>query len=130
METRGRVLVVEDELEVAATLLELLVDRSYEVQTATTAEEGLKSLAGFRPDVLLLDISLPGMSGPGLLKVFRTVQPDLPIVVVTAAVDSGVLKRIAELEPFHLVHKPFDIDALDRVIASAVRRWQASMSRQ
>jgi len=73
--TRGRVLVVEDEIEVAATLLELLVERNYEVLTATTAEEGLKAVPAFRPNVVLLDISLPDMSGPSALTVFRALIP-------------------------------------------------------
>jgi CheY-like chemotaxis protein len=120
IESRGRILVVEDEIEVAATLLELLVARNYEVLTATTAEEALKVVPAFRPNVLLLDITLPGMSGPGLVTTFRRAYSRLPIIVLTAAVDGGVLARLAELKPFHVVHKPFDIDALDRLIGSAV----------
>src|ERR1043166_7833523 len=87
---RARVLIVEDEVEVAATLLEQLAGRDYEVTTATTAEEGLEVLDSFRPDVLLLDITLPGLSGPGLLPVFGRAHPG-PIIVVTSAVDPRVL---------------------------------------
>ena len=122
IEPRGRVLIVEDEIEVAATMLELLVARSYEVVTATTAEEALKIVPAFRPNVLLLDITLPGMSGPGLLTTFRRAHPRLPVIVVTAAVDPGALARIAERDPFHVVYKPFDIDALDRLISLAVSK--------
>ena len=118
--TRGRVLVVEDEIEVAATLLELLVERNYEVLTATTAEEGLKAVPAFRPNVVLLDISLPDMSGPSALTVFCRAHPRVPVIAVTSAVDAGVLAKLAEMEPFHVVHKPFDIDALDRLVNSAV----------
>jgi DNA-binding NtrC family response regulator len=121
-EKRGRVLVVEDEIDVAATLLELLVARGYEVLTATTAEEALKIVPAFRPNVVLLDITLPGMSGPGLLTTFHRAHPRLPVIVVTAAVDAGVLARIAERAPFHVVYKPFDIDALDRLINAAVSK--------
>lgn len=116
---RARVLVIEDEVEVAATLLEQLAGRDYEVRTATTAEEGLDTVDEFRPDVLLLDLSLPGLSGPGLLTVFARMCPGLPVIVVTSAVDPRVVAQIADHKPFHVVHKPWDIDALDRLVASA-----------
>jgi two-component system, NtrC family, sensor kinase len=120
-EDRGRVLVVEDETEVAATLLDLLAGRDYNVVTATTAEEGLKTVPSMRPNVVLLGLSLPDMSGPDLLTAFRRIDPYVPIIVVTSVVDPDVIKQVRAKEPFHLVHKPFDIDALDRVVSAAVR---------
>ena len=115
----ARVLVIEDEVEVAATLLEQLAGRDYEVRTATTAEEGLDVADDFRPHVLLLDLSLPGLSGPGLLPIFARLHPRLPVIVVTSTVDPRMVEQIAQHKPFHVVHKPWDVDALDRLIASA-----------
>jgi len=120
--SRARVLVVEDEIEVAATLLELLTGRDYEVVTATTAEESFGIVDEFRPDVLLLDLSLPGLSGPGLLTVFARVHPALPVIVVTSAVDPRTIAEIASRHPFHVVHKPYDIDALDRLVEAATEQ--------
>jgi len=119
--SRARVLVVEDEIEVAATLLEQLTGRDYTVMTATTAQEGLDVLRTFRPDVLLLDISLPGLSGPDLIAVFGGASPGLPIIVVTSAVESQTIARIADHKPFHVVYKPYDVDALDRLVAAAAK---------
>jgi len=117
--SRGRVVVIEDDIDVAATLLDELVGRDYEVMTATTAKEGLEVVDAFRPDVVLLDISLPGLSGPGLLTVFGRVHPWLPVIVVTSTVDPRILARIADHKPFHLVNKPYDLEALDRLVAAA-----------
>ena len=125
---RARVLVIEDEVDVAATVLELLTARNYEVIAVTTAEEGLEVIPGFRPSVLLLDISLPGLSGPGLLDVFARRYAWLPVIVVTSAVDPEILSRIADGKPFHLVHKPFDLDALDRLVAAAAAGQEDRMS--
>ena len=118
---RARVLVVEDEIEVAATLLEQLAGRDYEVRTATTAEEGLDVIDAFRPDVLLLDMSLPGLSGPGVLAILRRLHPGLPVIVVTSVVDPRVVAQITQHTPFHLVYKPWDIEALDRLVAAAAK---------
>jgi len=126
---RARVVVIEDEIEVAATILEQLTARDYEVRTATTAQEGLDVIEAFRPDVLLLDISLPGLSGPGLVKIFDRVYPRLPVIVLTGAVDSRVVAQIAGHHPFHLVHKPYDPDALDRLVAAAADESRVRASR-
>ena len=126
---RARVLVVEDEIEVAATLLELLTGRDYEVVTATTAEESFAIIDEFHPDVLLLDLSLPGLSGPGLLTVFAREHPALPVIVVTSAVDPRAIAEIVTRQPFRLVHTPYDIDALDRLIAAATEHSRARVGR-
>jgi DNA-binding NtrC family response regulator len=122
---RARVLVIEDDVDAAATLLEQLAGRDYEVLTATTAEEGLDVLDTARPDVLLLDVTLPGLSGPGLLPLFGHLHPRMPIIVLTSSVDPRVLAQIEGHKPFHLVHKPYDVDALDRLVAAAADESRA-----
>ncbi len=124
--SRARVLVVEDEIEVAATLLEQLAGRDYEVRTATTAEEGFDVIDAFRPDVLLLDLSLPGLSGPGLLTILGRLHPGLPVIVITSVVDPRLVAQIADRKPFHLVHKPWDSEALDRLVAAAAKESRLS----
>jgi DNA-binding NtrC family response regulator len=127
--SRARVLVIEDDVDVAATLLEQLAGRDHEVLTVTTAEEGLDIIDAFRPDVLLLDTTLPGLSGPSLLPVFGRLHPGMPIIVLTASVDPRVLAQIEGHKPFRLVHKPYDIDALDRLVAAAADESRARTGR-
>ena len=76
--------------------------------------------------MLLLDLTLPGLSRPGLLAVFRRVHPRLLVIVVTSAVDPRVVGQIAGHKPFHVMHKPWDIDALDRLVAAAARDGAAA----
>ena len=127
--SRGRVVVIEDDIDVAATLLDELVGRDYEVMTATTAKEGLEVVEACQPDVVLLDMSLPGMSGPELLGVFGRVHPRLPVIVLTGTVDPRILTQIAERRPFHLLHKPYDVEALDRLVAAAADESRARAGR-
>ena len=124
--SRARVLVIEDEIDVAATLLEQLAGRDYDVMTAITVKEGFDVIDTFRPHVLLLDISLPGLSGPGLVPIFGRVYPGLPVIVVTSTVDPAVLRELAAQKPFHLLHKPWDLDALDRLVAAAAKESRLS----
>ena len=115
-----RVLVIEDDADVAATLVEALTERGYHVSAVTTAEDGLKVIPSLRPDVLLLDIWLPGLSGPGMLAEFRKAHPGLPVIVLTSEVDREMVGRISDMKPVHLVQKPFDADILHGLITDAV----------
>jgi len=127
--SRGRVVVIEDDIDVAATLLDELVGRDYEVLTATTAKEGLEVVEAWQPDVVLLDVVLPGMSGPELLSVLGRVYPRLPVIVLTGTLDPRILTQIAERRPFHLLHKPYDVEALDRLVAAAADESRARAGR-
>jgi CheY-like chemotaxis protein len=110
---------VEDDTEVAAVLAELVSGAEYEVAWAGTAEEGIRLASVFRPDVMLLDMSLPGLSGPRLLAVFRRAHPDVPVIVVTSEAHPDVVKQIEEHGPFAFVQKPFDNAAVLRLVAAA-----------
>ena len=119
---RGRVLIIEDDVDVATTTIEILTDRGYEVKAVTTAEEGLATIPAFQPDVLLLDMSLPGLSGPRLVGMFRHANPKLPIIVVTSMVDREIIGQITDMKPFQFVHKPYDPDVLHGLITAAIER--------
>jgi len=112
------VVVVEDNADIRL-LLRALLDEAHQVAEFENGPDALAGLNRAVPDVVLLDISLPGLSGPGLLTVFGRVHPWLPVIVVTSTVDPRILARIADHKPFHLVNKPYDLEALDRLVAAA-----------
>jgi two-component system OmpR family response regulator len=111
-----RVLLVEDEAALADVIGRNLRARGHSVTLAPTAEAALLSLAGERPDVLLLDVNLPDMTGWDILR--RLDEDDrrrLSVVVISAAPISP--KRIEEFKPAHCLMKPFPIDALLRTLS-------------
>jgi len=110
-----RVLLVEDEAALADVIGRNLRARGHGVTLAPTAEMALASLATERPDVLLLDVNLPDMTGWDILR--RLGEDDrrhLPVVVISAAPISP--KRIEEFRPARCLMKPFPIDALLRTL--------------
>lgn len=115
-----RVLIVEDDADVAGTLAEMLGERGYEPMTVGTAAEALKVIPSFAPEALLLDVWLPGQSGPGLLTTFRQAHPKLPIIVITSEMDREILARISDLKPFYLLNKPVDPEVLHGLITDAI----------
>ena len=79
-----KVLVVDDEQAICWAFTQLLKPQGFEVFSAASAEEGLEIAARERPDLCLLDIRLPGLSGLDALPQFRELLPEMPVLVMTA----------------------------------------------
>ena len=118
----ARVLVVEDEPEVAAMLQELLVDLGYGVKIAVSGQEALGLVPVYRPDAVLLDLNLPGLPGAQVLVQLLRVDPLLPVIIVTGNSDLEVARSTLKQGAFDYVPKPFDLHVLERIVAAAITR--------
>jgi CheY-like chemotaxis protein len=116
----GRVLVVDDEPQIVDMLRELLVELGYAVETAANGIEALRLVPEFEPGVVLLDLQMPGMSGSQVLDRLRHERPGLPVVIVTGNTDVAVARSTLARGAFDYLRKPFEFDALARVVAAAV----------
>jgi two-component system OmpR family response regulator len=116
----GRILVVDDEPQVCAMLGELLGEIGYAVKTAMRGAEALQIVPTFEPNVVLLDLQMPGMSGLQVLDHLRRDHPHIPVVVVTGNTDVEVARTTLIRGAFDYVHKPFELDLLTRVVAAAI----------
>jgi two-component system, chemotaxis family, chemotaxis protein CheY len=106
-----KVLVVEDDPDLAALEAELLEEHGHRVEIASNGREALAAVERAAPDLILLDMKMPVMSGREFVEEYRRAQPSpAPIVVVTAADDAQV--RAAEVGASGWIAKPFDPDAL------------------
>jgi CheY-like chemotaxis protein len=115
-----RVLVVDDDRDSVLTLMALLRDEGYDAKGAYTAKDALKSLQGFDPDAVLLDISLPDMSGWDVAREIRQICGDRRplLVAVTGAYKMSADRVLAQMAGFNeYVTKPYDPDQLLRLIA-------------
>jgi CheY-like chemotaxis protein len=116
----GRVLVVDDEPAVGATLREVLVELGYIVKLAVGGAEALKLVPVFEPDVVLLDLQMPAMSEVEVLDHLRRDHPTLRVVILTGNEDVEVGRATLRAGAFDYLSKPFSIDVLARVVAAAV----------
>ena len=116
----GRVLVVDDELQVGAMLRDALVDFGYIVKTAVSGVEALGLMRAFQPDVVLLDVLMPGMSGAAVLEQLHREYPRVPVIMVTANQDEDAARHMLTGGAFDYVPKPFDLGVLERVVGAAV----------
>jgi DNA-binding NtrC family response regulator len=116
---RRRVLVVDDETEVVDVLREHF-EESYDVDTAPDGKRALKLIRTRRPDVILLDIHMPGLNGLEVLKRIEKVDGKPVVIVVTANEDTDVAAQAMTQGAFSYVPKPFDFQYLDHLVAVAL----------
>ncbi|MCS6962788.1 response regulator transcription factor [Thermoflexus sp.] len=121
----GRILLIDDDDLLRRSLAFSLEQAGFEVHTAASAEEGLAIAARERPDVVLLDIGLPGMDGLEALRRFREIL-GLPVIFLTAR--RRELDEVVGLElgADDYITKPFDTDVLIARIRAVLRRLRSS----
>lgn len=116
-----RILIVEDDERVRSALRLALRDEGFEVEGAPDAESGLRRLAIMDPDLVLVDIMLPGANGLDLCRAIRQTS-NVPIIVITARDDSHDVVAGLEAGADDYVTKPFVIKELAARIRALLRR--------
>lgn len=108
----SRILVVEDQEDVAQLIDVVLKGEGYTVAIARDGAQGLMMSRDWDPDLILMDIMLPGVDGGTLISRLRREKEtaDLPIIAMSAS--RTLRDRTPELEADALLSKPFDVDAL------------------
>jgi two-component system, response regulator, stage 0 sporulation protein F len=117
----GRILVIDDNPNVVDILGRCLREEGYGVLGALTSDEGLKLVILSRPELVLLDLALPGTNGIELLKRIRSTNPTTRVIIVTGSIDPALAREALELGALAYIDKPFDFAYLKRVIAVALR---------
>jgi len=116
---KNRILVVDDEQLIRWSLEQNLSKQGYEVATAASGEDALRAIQQDAPDLVLLDIQLPGMNGLEVLEKIKEQDEDIIVIMVTAL---GVLEtavKAMRLGAFDYINKPFNLDELAIVIRKA-----------
>ena len=118
--SRAQVLIVDDEPAICEVLRDIVTDLGYAAHVAGTAARALELVAVCRPEVVLLDLSLPDMRGDALLEKIRETDPRVGVVIVTGDTDVERAKDLLAHGAVAYVAKPFHLDGLARVLAAAV----------
>lgn len=118
----ARVLVIDDDPAIRQVIAYTLADEGYQVDAACDGQAALDLLEQRHPDVILLDMKMPGMDGWTFIRRYRErYDHRAPIVVLTAAHDAA--QRRAEVGAESHVAKPFDLDVLIERVALLSRRF-------
>ncbi|MDM8545305.1 sigma-54-dependent transcriptional regulator [Candidatus Venteria ishoeyi] len=117
-----KLLIIDDDVASCRTLQLHLMTQDFEVQTAYDVESGMNLARQMQPDLIILDISMPGRSGLEALPDFRQDYPDAPVIMITAFQDMESTIAAMQGGATEYIHKPIDINELDNAISCALER--------
>jgi len=122
-ETKGKALIVDDAPDTREIIRKLLAYEGYEVITASTGEEGVKKTEAEKPDVILMDINLPGIDGSEALRRIRGINPIQCVIMLTAyaTLDNAIQALKEGASDF--IKKPFENDHLVHVVNQTVEKY-------
>jgi DNA-binding NarL/FixJ family response regulator len=124
-EAKGKILCIEDDRETATLIAEELVDRGFMVSVAYGGQDGLAAILRERPDLVLSDVSMPGMSGFEVLEHLTKLAPrfeQMPFIYLTAFADRDNELRGRRLGADDYATKPIDFDVLEMIIRRRLAR--------
>lgn len=122
------VLVIDDDEKICWAFEQFLTDEGHRPIIANNAEEGLRKIQSEMPDIILLDVRLPGMNGLEALQKIKALQPDAIVVVMTAYDNVETTIQAMQLHAFDFIPKPIDLDQVKAIIGRATQ-MQAERSK-
>lgn len=117
------VLIIDDDRTLLKDFRRLLSDNGYTVATATSGPDGLSLIQTRRPDIVLLEVCLPGMNGLEVYERIRELAPDLPAIIMTAFGSTDTAIQATKLGAFEYVLKPFDLRDVMGLIDQALEEF-------
>lgn len=119
---RIRLLLVDDEEGYVKVLAKRMTRRNMEVMTALSGSEGIQRLRKQDFDVAILDLKMEDMDGIEVLKVFKKMVPDMPVIMLTGHGTEKAAREGLEMGAFDYLMKPCDLEELVEKIRAACRR--------
>ena len=117
---RPVVAVIDDDRSVRESLPDLLKELGYEAAVFSSAEEFLTSDQSGRSKCLILDVAMPGMSGPDLLRELKRRRQEIPTIFITGQEDATIRMRVLDEGAVECLFKPFSDEALNEALRSAM----------
>src|SRR6476659_8274433 len=106
----GKILIVDDQFGIRILLNEVLHKEGYDTFQAANGIQALEVLNNHSPDLVLLDMKIPGMDGIEILKRMKVVDPDIRVIIMTAYGELDMIQEAKDLGAMTHFAKPFDID--------------------
>lgn len=123
--TQPSLLVVDDEAGVRQSL-QMIFSKSFRLMEASSADEAIQKVADEKPDIVLLDIVMPGADGLAVLKQLKSIQPDCQVIMLTALNTARTAFTAKGTGAFDYVTKPFDVEELRMRVDHALEKIQLS----
>ena len=125
----GNILIVDDDAQLRQSFEKLLTAEGHTVQTAASGEAALKAVQAGMPDLVIMDVRMPGMSGLEAFKAMHEMEPKLPVIIMTAFGTTETAIEATKLGAFEYVLKPFEIPDILALISQALDAGRCMRSR-
>lgn len=123
-----KILLVDDEKEFVETLSERIRMREHDSEVALNGEQALKKIEDDIPDVVVLDLKMPGMDGMEVLRKIRKAYPKVQVIMLTGHGSEKDEEEARKLGAFEYLEKPVEIDTLMKKIKKAYKnKFESSM---
>ncbi len=109
---RKKILIIDDESEIRRAIWEYADEFGYQAVEAANGADGYYRIQQETPDLVLLDLKMPGIKGLDLLRQIRKDHPSLPVVIITGVQDESLEAQVRSVEHCDFVKKPFNITDL------------------
>ncbi|KOP71799.1 response regulator [Cytobacillus solani] len=116
---KGKILIVDDQFGIRILLNEVLQKEGYDTYQAANGIQALEIVSKHSPDLVLLDMKIPGMDGIEILKRMRVIDKEIRVIIMTAYGELDMIQEAKDLGALTHFAKPFDIDD----IRSAVKEY-------
>lgn len=120
----ARILVIEDDEEMRSLLEDFLREEGYEADSANSGSEAFGKLAWKPFNLVITDIRMPGVTGLDILSAVKKIQPNMPVIVITAFGGEEVYRRSVSRGADGYLEKPIHFQKLRTLIEEMVGRWQ------
>jgi DNA-binding NtrC family response regulator len=124
-----RLLIVDDDLGSRESLREVFHGQ-FAVSAVESATEGLAALSQQRPDLIILDLVMPKVSGSKFLRAVREIHPDLPVIVITASPDDSLIQAALQTGAAAALRKPWSVYELRHAVDQCLRADDSSRIRE
>ncbi len=115
-----QILVVDDEIAVREVLIEFLSEHGYAAAGAGNGLEALQMIRTIRPQVVLLDIAMPGMNGIETLRKLRQEIPTAAVIMISGHADHDLALQALDLGAYDFIQKPLDFRYLERTLLAKI----------
>ena len=116
-----KVLIVDDQNGIRVLLMEVFSSEGYQTFQASNGKMALEIVKNESPDLVLLDMKIPGMDGLEILKRVKEINRDIKVIMMTAYGELDMIKEATELGALMHFTKPFDIDEMRMVVNMQLR---------
>src|SRR3954451_6451683 len=116
-----KLLLIDDEADVQYSFRRIFDLPEIEIATASSGEEGLKLIPKFKPDLVMMDVRMTGLSGLETLRRLRQTDAKLPVIIMTAYGTTQTAIEAMKLGAYDYLLKPFDVPKLKQIVFAALK---------